>query len=138
MPKDAIAQYYDEDNPRVDPHQELHRHRFDSSTPSKTRPITKRLLKRELWNGQDKRGGNLHMPPQSRQIRARCALVPRVAQEKPPVQDQPSSYSSQEYSASTSERQDIVLFVSVYCVSSQIIADHWTDAILALGTSNGS
>ncbi|KAK3305972.1 uncharacterized protein B0T15DRAFT_533949 [Chaetomium strumarium] len=89
--EDAIARYYQEDNSQPAPRGALH-----STATSKPQTNTERLLKRELWHGQDRGGVRPHMPPCSRQIRPRCALVP-----SPEYVGHPGSADS----------QDIVLFM---------------------------
>lgn len=112
--EDAVARYYGEDGD-LSRHRRLHQRRLYHHSSSKTESNTEKLLKRELWHCQERGGADTHLPPHSRQIRPRCALVPSPPQPdtnnsllKPPGADQPQPGG---FFRSTSHPQDVVLFM---------------------------
>jgi hypothetical protein len=115
--EDAIARYYEEDSSQLDPQRGLSQRGLYQPSAKKKQSNTEKLLKRELWHGQERGGGSTHMPPHSRQIRPRCAFVPSAPWNKSGDQhDVPTSSSPPKDTAQTyfrsPESQDIVLFVS--------------------------
>ncbi|KAL2174042.1 uncharacterized protein P884DRAFT_280440 [Thermothelomyces heterothallicus CBS 202.75] len=128
MKWDAIARYYEEDSSQLDPTRGLSQRGLYQPTTKKTQSNTEKLLKRELWHGQERGGGSNHLPPHSRQIRPRCAFVPS-APWKDDTGDQPGTPQDQGQGQSqvrhseaslqettetylrSSESRDIVLFM---------------------------
>ncbi|KAK0654156.1 hypothetical protein QBC41DRAFT_60894 [Cercophora samala] len=110
--EDAISRYYGEDDSQFDAHRGLHQRKLYQPGAKKSESNTEKLLKRELWHGQERGGGNSHLSPHSRQIRPRCALIPSppVKQGNTPSQGCVES-SSAVYHHSSSQPQDIVLFM---------------------------
>ncbi|KAK4238609.1 hypothetical protein C8A03DRAFT_43673 [Achaetomium macrosporum] len=108
--EDAIARYYEEDNSQIASHVGLHH-----PSASKPQTNTERLLKRELWHGQDRGDGKPHMPPCSRQIRPRCALVPSAAWKRDASEEglstQGTDISSPPSKSTYIRSSDIVLFM---------------------------
>ncbi|KAK4204602.1 hypothetical protein QBC40DRAFT_272606 [Triangularia verruculosa] len=110
--EDAISRYYGEDDSKFDTHRGLHQRKLFQPGGKKSESNTEKLLKRELWHGQERGGGDGHMPPHSRQIRPRCALIP-----SPPSKtnnDLPAASDKSVlavYHHSSSQPQDIVLFM---------------------------
>ncbi|KAK3386163.1 hypothetical protein B0H63DRAFT_560601 [Podospora didyma] len=74
--EDAVSRYYDEEGSEFDGHRRSYQRKLYQHSTAKGESNTERLLKRELWHGQERGGGDSHLPPHSRQIRPRCALVP--------------------------------------------------------------
>ncbi|KAK4141908.1 uncharacterized protein C8A04DRAFT_30460 [Dichotomopilus funicola] len=75
--EDAIARYYGEECCElVEPNRGLSQRGRYQPVTKKKQTNTEKLLKRELWHGQERGGGSSHLPPHSRQIRPRCAFVP--------------------------------------------------------------
>ncbi|KAK3376413.1 hypothetical protein B0T24DRAFT_618627 [Lasiosphaeria ovina] len=120
--EDAISRYYDEEGSEFDGHRRSYQRKLYQHSTPKGESKTERLLKRELWHGQERGGGDSHLPPHSRQIRPRCALVPSPAWDNKastagggkgikPDAAQPGTSSSQTYFRSSSGSQDIVLFM---------------------------
>lgn len=104
--EDAIARYYEEDTSDLDAQRGSYQRRL-YQPPTKAQSNTEKLLRRELWHGQDRAGGDPRMPPHARQIRPRCAVMPSP----PPNSNAPKGQDGRDSSSST-ERKDIVLFVS--------------------------
>lgn len=110
--EDAIARYYEEDDSLFEAHRGLQHRKPFVPGAKKTESNTERLLKRELWHGQERGGGDIHMPPHARQIRPRCALIPSP---KWKSQDRAAEQNSAGfYPHSAFGSQDIVLFVSLF------------------------
>ncbi|KAK3313225.1 hypothetical protein B0H66DRAFT_485544 [Apodospora peruviana] len=105
--EDAVSRYYEEDGD-LDRHRRLHQRRLYQHSSSKKESNTEKLLKRELWHCQERGGADTHLPPHSRQIRPRCALVPSPPEGKP--ESKPPS-SAPTFFRSSSGSQDIVLFM---------------------------
>ncbi|KAH6847764.1 hypothetical protein B0I37DRAFT_151069 [Chaetomium sp. MPI-CAGE-AT-0009] len=113
--EDAIARYYGEDSSQLDAPQGLSQRGLYQPPAKKKQSNTEKLLKRELWHGQERGGGSSHLPAHSRQIRPRCAFVPSApwnGEDARAIHPDDSTSSGQ---ASTyfrsSESQDIVLFM---------------------------
>lgn len=100
--EDAISRYYGEDGSSFEGHRKSYQRRLYQHSTSKGESNTEKLLKRELWHGQERGGVDTHMPPHSRQIRPRCAIVP-----SPPWAESNTSDGDIQPHAS----QDIVLFM---------------------------
>lgn len=113
--EDAIARYYSEDSSELEAQRGLYQRRLYQPPPSKAQSKTEKLLRRELWHGQERAGGDARMPPHSRQIRPRCALMP-----SPPLSAnrETSQQGGATYFQSSSERKDMVLFVSGWVLHS--------------------
>jgi hypothetical protein len=113
--QDAIARYYGEDATEFDVSTSSHQNRFHQASVSKAQSNTERLLTRELWHGQERAGGDTRMPPHSRQIRPRCAVVPSPPWNAPATiegggnQARPSDTGDVQ---SSPRCRDLVLFVS--------------------------
>lgn len=73
--EDAIARYYGEASGLDRQRSTIFRER-GISKPMNRLSNTEKLLKRELWHGQERGGIGTHLPPHARQIRPRCAVVP--------------------------------------------------------------
>jgi len=112
--EDAIARYYEEDDPPFEAHRGLQHRKPFAPGAKKTESNTERLLKRELWHGQERGGGDTHLPPHARQIRPRCALIPSA---KWKTEDGGLGQNSARfYPRSAFGSQDIVLFVGTYLI----------------------
>ncbi|KAH7328776.1 hypothetical protein B0I35DRAFT_418300 [Stachybotrys elegans] len=61
--EDAISRYYDEDNVE-----------FDGRKVLNMRSHAQRLLRHDIWRGQER--GGAHLPAHSRQMGSRCAVIP--------------------------------------------------------------
>ncbi|KAK0725084.1 hypothetical protein B0H67DRAFT_598462 [Lasiosphaeris hirsuta] len=110
--EDAISRYYQEEGSEFDGHRKSYQRRLYQHSTSKGESKTEKLLKRELWHGQERGGVDTHMPPHSRQIRPRCAIVPSSPWISPTETGaQPETSSSNTFSHSSSSSQDIVLFM---------------------------
>ncbi|KAK4185628.1 hypothetical protein QBC35DRAFT_503201 [Podospora australis] len=107
--EDAISRYYEEDTSQFDSHRGLTSRKLYQPGAKKAESKTERLLKRELWHGQERGGGDAHMPPHSRQIRPRCALVPSPAWKDGTKLHEQDPAKIYHHSASGS--QDIVFFM---------------------------
>ncbi|KAK4096298.1 hypothetical protein N658DRAFT_501729 [Parathielavia hyrcaniae] len=112
--EDAIARYYGEDDSPLDSHQRgTFRRHVQQPAASKPQTNTEKLLKRELWHGQDRGVGNDF--PHSRQIRPRCAIVPSPPWNTVPDGDTATTSSLQDarskYFRSSTEPHNIVLFM---------------------------
>jgi hypothetical protein len=107
--EDAIARYYGEDDAQLGSQRGPYQRSIQQVAASQRRQTnTEKLLKRELWHGQERGGGNAHMPHHSRQIRPRCAFVPSPEGETPESKPDPAMT----YYKSSFEPQDVVMFVS--------------------------
>ena len=117
--EDAISRYYGEDGSEFEGHRKSYQRRLYQHSTSKGESNTEKLLKRELWHGQERGGVDTHMPPHSRQIRPRCAIVP-----SPPWNDAPKPVPTRRrsvvtadgneletYSPTSQSSQDMVLFM---------------------------
>jgi len=114
--QDAISRYYGEEGSEFEGHRKSYQRRLYQHSTSKGESNTERLLKRELWHGQERGGVDTHMPPHSRQIRPRCAIVPSPPWSStfPDLKEEsiPEDAPTETYSHSSHGSQDIVLFVS--------------------------
>ncbi|KAK1757113.1 hypothetical protein QBC47DRAFT_378429 [Echria macrotheca] len=111
--EDAVSRYYGEEGSEFEGHRKSYQRRLYQHSTSKGESNTEKLLKRELWHGQERGGVDTHMPPHSRQIRPRCALVP-----SPPWSDPNSnptarrtSNAAEVYARPATSSQDVVLFM---------------------------
>ncbi|KFA78383.1 hypothetical protein S40288_10970 [Stachybotrys chartarum IBT 40288] len=86
--EEAISRYYGEDNVEFDGHDVLNK-----------RSYAQRLLRNDLWRGQQR--GGAHLPPHSRQMASRCAMV-----SSPPI-PLPKSMGGRQ----SESRKDIALFM---------------------------
>ncbi|KAL2143371.1 hypothetical protein VTI28DRAFT_10485 [Corynascus sepedonium] len=116
--EDAVARYYEEDSSQFDAPRGLSQRGLYQPTSKRAQSKTEKLLKRELWHGQERGGGSTHMPPHSRQIRPRCAFVPSApwneTEESQDMQGQgtePPPQAMAETYLRSAESQDIVLFM---------------------------
>jgi hypothetical protein len=106
--EDAVARYYGEEDSTLGSQRGLYRRNLFQPASSKTQTNTEKLLRREIWHGQERGGGNTNLPIHSRQIRPRCAFRPSPPQEG--TGQQPDS--AETYFQSASEVHDVVFFVS--------------------------
>jgi hypothetical protein len=107
--EDAIARYYGEDDAQLGSQRGPYQRSIQQVAASQRRQTnTEKLLKRELWHGQERGGVNAHMPHHSRQIRPRCAFVPSPEGES--LESKPDPAKT--YFKSSFEPQDVVMFVS--------------------------
>ncbi|KAK1776228.1 hypothetical protein QBC45DRAFT_222384 [Copromyces sp. CBS 386.78] len=80
--EDAIARYYGEAS-GLDRQRSTFLRERGMSKPTDRLSNTEKLLKRELWHGQERGGIGTHLPPHARQIRPRCAVVPSAPRTHP-------------------------------------------------------
>jgi hypothetical protein len=115
--KEAISRYYSEDNVE-----------FDGKRVLTLKHNSQRLLRNELWRGQQRGGYNL--PAHARQIGPRCSVVPSA-----PLPD-----SKNRNDDKGRPRKDVVLFVSLTpCIDSQkswfrSLMHYTPDALSSLGS----
>ncbi|EAA30255.2 hypothetical protein GE21DRAFT_9902 [Neurospora crassa] len=102
--EDAIARYYGEASGLDRQRSTITRER-GMSKPTNRLSNTEKLLKRELWHGQERGGIGTHLPPHARQIRPRCAVVPSA-----PCAPRTHSTLGSPTSATTNTN-DVVLFM---------------------------
>lgn len=111
--EEAMSRYYGEDKVEFDGKLVLH-----------LKHNSQRLLRNELWRGQQRGGPN--MPAHARQIGSRCNVVPSAP--LPGEKRRPDSAKS--------SREDVAIYVSARKESDltlRIVTDQTTDAILTLG-----
>ncbi|KAK4225199.1 hypothetical protein QBC38DRAFT_269104 [Podospora fimiseda] len=110
--EDAVARYYEEDETLFESHRGLQHRKPFVPGAKKTESNTERLLKRELWHGQERGGGDTHMAPHARQIRPRCALISSPKWKTPASQSSSTALpGTAEYPHSATGSNDIVLFM---------------------------
>ncbi|KAK4210243.1 hypothetical protein QBC37DRAFT_292866 [Rhypophila decipiens] len=117
--EDAVARYYGEDGGELGRNRSLLGKRrlpyhTGGSGAGKKESKTERLLKRELWHCQERGGVDTHLPPHSRQIRPRCALVPSPEGrdvDAANVSHPGNQQQSGGFFRSASSPQDVVLFM---------------------------